>query len=204
MTGEEERAAWKKVRRGSESAFETVVYDNERLLYTIALRMLGSPEDASDAVQETFLKAWNGRKSYRGDGKLSSWLCRILSNVCVDALRRRRETESLTVEDAEGGETERELADERFDPAAWTEREDLRHRVRAAVDTLSPEFRQPLLLREFGGMSYVEIAMALSLEPNTVRTRIFRARKKLCALLAEDGNFSEKTASESTKGGERA
>ena len=196
MTGEEERAVWKKVRHGSESAFEAVVYDNERLLYTIALRMLGNPEDASDAVQETFLKAWNARTSFRGDAKLSSWLCRILSNVCVDALRRRRETESLSVTDPEGEETEREIADERFDPARVTEREDLRERVREAVDTLPKEFREPLLLREFGGMSYVEIAMALSLEPNTVRTRIFRARKKLCALLAEDGNFSDKTSSE--------
>ena len=204
MTADEERAVWKKVRRGNAAAFETVVYEYEKLLYTVALRMLQSPEEAQDAVQEAFLKAWTGRMGYRGEGKLSSWLCRILSNACVDALRRRRETEPLTAPDDQGEEREWEIPDERFDPAAIAEREDLRGRVRAAVDTLPPEFRAPLLLREFGGMSYEEIAGTLALEPNTVRTRIFRARKKLCALLAEDGNFFGKKPSDELKGGERA
>ncbi|MBR1496950.1 MAG: sigma-70 family RNA polymerase sigma factor [Oscillospiraceae bacterium] len=203
MTAEEERAIWKKVRRGNASAFETVAVEYERMLYTIALRMLASPEDAADAVQETFLKAWTARKSFRGESKLSTWLCRILNNACIDQLRRRRDTEPLTLSGADGEETEREIPDESFDPAALVEREELRSRVREAVGALPPEFRAPLLLREFGGLRYDEIAETLSLEVNTVRTRIFRARKRLCALLAEDGNFSDKGPSDQERGGER-
>ena len=204
MTADEERSLWKKVRRGSTGAFESVVYEYERMLYTVALRLLGSPEDAADAVQETFLRAWTARGSFRGEAKLSTWLCRILNNLCVDALRRRRDTESLDAAGADGEGPAREVPDERFDPARLAEREELRARVREAVGTLPEEFLAPLLLREYGGMRYDEIAETLSLEPNTVRTRIFRARKKLCALLAEDGNFSGKSPSNKHgKGGDR-
>ena len=201
MTREEERELLQKSAAGDTTAFDYIVEAHEKLLYNLALRMLDSPEDAADAVQETFLKAYSGLSAFRGESKLSLWLCRILNNVCVDMLRRRRTTVSLS--GAEDGDDAGAMAipDERFDPAMLLERKDLGERVRAALGLLPPDFRTPLLLRVYGGYSYAEIAAVLSLDLGTVKTRIFRARKKLCTLLARDGNISENKPSEQAKGG---
>ena len=204
MTDAEALQAAERARRGDTAAFEAIVTAYEKLLYNLALRSLGSPEDAPDAVQETFLRAYAGLGGFRGEGRLSAWLCRILNHVCVDALRRRRETVSLSRTDEGGEEQELEVPDERFDPAALAEREDLIRQVRKAVYALPPDFREPLLLREYGGFRYDEIAGILSLDEGTVKSRIFRARKRLCGILADYGNFSEKPASKKGKGGERA
>ena len=206
MTTEEEKKLIAKARGGDADAFAEIVRENEKLLYNSALRFLGSREDAADAVQEAFLKAYTGLGSFRGESKLSSWLCRILNNACVDILRKRKETVPLDGGDAEDGEAIRaraEIPDERFDPAAALERRDLRERVRAGVALLPEEFKAPLLLREYEGLSYAEIAEILELDPGTVKTRIFRARKKLCVILGKDGNFSDGGPSNTSKGGAR-
>ena len=207
MTKEEEKVLIQRASSGDMEAFETIVRGSEKLLYNYALRMLCSREDAGDAVQETYLKAYTGLKGFRGQSRLSVWLCRILNNVCVDMLRKRRNTVSLSQPPAEGkeeeGDPEADVPDERFDPAALLERKDLRERVRDAVESLPEDFRAPLLLREYGDHSYEEISRILSLDMGTVKTRIFRARKKLCALLAKDGNFSDLLPSDSSKGGAR-
>ena len=130
------------------------------------------------------------------------WLYRITSNVCVDMLRRRRETVSLSVENEDGEPAELELPDERFDPAELAERKDLREQVGKALAQLPPDAREILLLRELGGQRYDEIAETLGLDIGTVKSRIFRARKKLCALL--DGNFSDGFSSKEGKGGVQA
>ena len=193
-----------RARSGDRDAFEAIVLANEKPLYHLALRTLKHPEDAADAVQETFLKAYVGLNSFRGDSKLSVWLYRIMANVCTDALRRRRDAVSLTEEDEGDGAGELDLPDDRWDPAALAERKDTQERVRKALDKLPDEFRRTLLLREYSGLSYEEIGAALELPVATVKTRIFRARKKLCALLTADGNFSAPSSSKQTKGGERA
>ena len=204
MTKEEEYRLIQRARGNDANAFEQIVREYEKLLYNIALRSLRFPEDAADAVQETFLKAYTGLPSFRGESKLSVWLCRIISNVCTDMLRRRRDTIPLYQPAAgEEEEQEREIPDDRFDPAAVLERKDLGERVRAAVEHLPMEFRMPLLLREYADLSYEEIGRVLSLDMGTVKTRIFRARKKLCALLAKDGNFSDVLPSDSSRGGAR-
>ena len=198
MISEEERSLVQRAKEGDLAAFEEIVRAHEATVYRLALRQLGSREDAEDAAQEVFLKAYTSLKSFRGESKLSVWLYRITSNVCTDALRRRRETVSLTV-DAEQGSEELELPDERFDPVALAERAELREQIGAALARLPAEARQILLLRELGGQSYEEIAQTLSLDIGTVKSRIFRARKKLCALLG--GNFSDEISSKSSKGG---
>ena len=204
MTKEEEYRLLQRARGNDADAFEKIVLEYEKLLYNLALRSLHFPEDASDAVQETFLKAYTGLSSFRGESKLSVWLCRIVSNVCTDMLRKRQDVIPLYQPAPDGEEEqEKEVPDDRFDPAAVLERKDLGERVRAAVEQLPEEFRMPLLLREYADLSYEEISRVLSLDLGTVKTRIFRARKKLCALLAKDGNFSDVLPSDFLKGGAR-
>ena len=202
MTREEERELLSRAQKGDSAAFESIVRAHEATVFHLALRQLGNREDAEDAAQEAFLKAYTALASFRGDSRLSVWLYRITNNVCIDFLRRRRETVSLSQENEDGEPLELELPDERFDPAALAERKDLREQVGKALQALPPDAREILLLRELGGQSYEEIAETLSLDLGTVKSRIFRARKKLCALL--EGNFSGDSASKEKKGGERA
>ena len=201
MTRKEERAAVELAQKGDEDAFESIVRAYETILYNLALRTLRSREDAADAVQETFLKAYRALPEFRGESRLSVWLYRIANNVCMDMLRGRKDAGSLTEENGE--ELELAAPETRFDPAAILERKDLQLRVRTALSMLPEEFRQPLLLRAFAGLSYTEIAQTLSLEPGTVKSRIFRARKNLCTILSDDGNFSGKKPSNQSKGGGR-
>ena len=203
MTIEQERVVVQRAKSGDLNAFEVIVRDSEALLYNLALRTMHFPEDAADVVQETYIKAYTGIGGFRGDSRLTVWLCRILHHVCVDALRKRKDTVSLSRDGTEQGLAEADIPDERFDPAALLERKDLSERVRAALDQLPEEFRTPLLLREYAEMSYEEIGKVLSINMGTVKTRIFRARKKLCSLLTKDGNFSGENPSKPGKGGFR-
>ena len=205
MTREQEAQIVNKVLRGDVNAFETLVVEYEKNVYAIAQRMTGNPEDAADMTQETFIKAYNSLSAFRGDSKFSVWLYRIATNVCLDFLRSRsrKPTVSLSVEDDEGEETQFDIADESQSPEALLERRLTRDAVRRGLEQLSPEYRQILLLREIQGLSYEEIADTLDLEVGTVKSRIFRARKRLCTFLIEDGNIPDSTASVKMKGGEK-
>ena len=204
MTREQEAAIVRKVLGGDANAFETLVLEYEKNVYNIALRMTGNSEDAADMTQEAFIKAYNSLQSFRGDSKFSVWLYRIVSNVCLDFLRskNRRPTVSLSVEDDNGEDTQLDVADESQSPELLLDRKLTRESVRRGLDSLPPDYRQILLLREIQGLSYDEIAQALSLEVGTVKSRIFRARKRLCAFLIDDGNISDFSSSGKMKGGE--
>ena len=204
MTREQEAAIVRKVLGGDANAFETLVLEYEKNVYNIALRMTGNSEDAADMTQEAFIKAYNSLQSFRGDSKFSVWLYRIVSNVCLDFLRskNRRPTVSLSVEDDDGEDAQLDVADESQSPELLLDRKLTRDSVRRGLDSLPPDYRQILLLREIQGMSYDEIAQALSLEVGTVKSRIFRARKRLCTFLIDDGNISDFSSSGKMKGGE--
>lgn len=205
MTREQETQIVRRVLEGDVNAFEDLVTEHEKGVYAIAQRMMGNAEDAADMTQETFIKAYNSLSSFRGDSKFSVWLYRIATNVCLDFLRSRsrKPTVSLSVEDDDGEETQMDIADESQSPEQLLERGLTRDAVRRGLKSLSPEYRQILLLREIQGLSYEEIAEALALEVGTVKSRIFRARKRLCAFLLEDGNIPEFSASGKMEGGER-
>ena len=195
----------RKVLQGDVNAFEKLVTEYEKAVYAIAQRMTGNPEDAADMTQETFIKAYNSLGSFRGDSKFSVWLYRIANNVCLDFLRSRsrKPTVSLSVEADAGEETQLDVADESQSPELLLERGLTRDAVRRGLDTLPPDYKQILLLREIQGLSYEEIASALGIDLGTVKSRIFRARKKLCTFLIEDGNIPDFTSSGKMKGGEK-
>lgn len=205
MTREQEAMIVRKVLQGDVNAFEKLVTEYERAVYAIAQRMTGNAEDAADMTQETFIKAYNSLSSFRGDSKFSVWLYRIANNVCLDFLRSRsrRPTVSLSTEDDDGEETQLDIADESQSPELLLESALTRDAVRRGLDSLPPDYRQILLLREIQGLSYEEIAAALGIESGTVKSRIFRARKRLCTFLIEDGNIPEFRSSGKVKGGEK-
>ena len=204
MTREQEEKIIARVLGGDTDAFEALVTEYEKNVYHLALKMTGNTEDAADLSQEAFIKAFHSLSSFRGDSKFSVWLYRIVSNVCLDFLRRRsrRQTVSLSMEDEDGEEAQLDIPDERQAPELLLEKSMTREAVRRGLAQLPPEPRQILLLREIQGLSYEEIASALGIESGTVKSRIFRARKKLCAFLLADGNIPDYISSSKQGGGE--
>ena len=192
----------RSVLRGNVNDFEKLVTAYEKNVYNIALRMVGDPDDAADMTQETFIKAYRALSSFRGDSKFSSWLYRIASNVCLDFLRSRSRHPqvSLSAVDEDDRATF-ELPDMRQNPEEQLMKKLGMEAVRRGLEQLPEQQRQILVLRELGGLSYAELAQTLGLEEGTVKSRIFRARKRLCALLLCDGNISDGAASVSGKGG---
>lgn len=190
------------VLRGNVNDFEKLVTAYEKNVYNIALRMVGDPEDAADMTQETFIKAYRALSSFRGDSKFSSWLYRIASNVCLDFLRSRSRHPQVSLSTVdEDDRATFELPDMRQNPEEQLMKKLGMEAVRRGLEQLPEQQRQILVLRELGGLSYAELAQTLGLEEGTVKSRIFRARKRLCALLLCDGNISDGAASVSGKGG---
>jgi RNA polymerase sigma-70 factor (ECF subfamily) len=198
MTKTEEQQIIQAVLAGDSGQFEALVHAYEKTVYNLALRMLGDPQDALDASQETFFRAYRALASFRGDSKFSVWLYRLASNVCLDMLRKRSQAQVVSLSDEEGDELP--IPDTSLSPEAALEKKELRRMVHQGLEQLDPVFRQALVLREINGLSYDEIATVTGLEPGTVKSRIFRARKKLAAILMEDGNFSPPSPSFSTTG----
>ena len=204
MTREQEAAVIQAVLDGDVNAYEALVKKYEKNVYNLALRMTGNSEDAADMAQEAFIKAYNSLTTFRGDSKFSVWLYRIVSNVCLDFLRSRsrKQTVSLLTENDDGEEVELDIADETHSPEKLLDRSLTRDAVRRGLAALPPDHREILLLREIQGLSYEEIADVLGLEAGTVKSRIFRARKKLCSFLIKDGNIPEFVSSSKERGGD--
>ena len=204
MTREQEREIIDRVLSGDTEAFEALVLEHQNKVYSLALRMVGNEEDARDMAQEAFIRAFNSLTGFRGDSKFSVWLYRLTSNICIDFLRSRakKRTVSMTWTDEEGEDAgELEIPDETWSPERELERRMTRESVRRGLDSLSPPYREILVLREINGLSYDEIASVLGIEEGTVKSRIFRARKKLCDFLIKEGNIPVPGASNGTKGG---
>ena len=192
----------RSVLRGNVNDFEKLVTAYEKNVYSLALRMIGDPEDAADMTQETFIKAYRALSSFRGYSKFSSWLYRIASNVCLDFLRSRSRHPQVSLSTVdEDDRATFELPDMRQNPEEQLMKKLGMEAVRRGLEQLPEQQRQILVLRELGGLSYAELAQTLGLEEGTVKSRIFRARKRLCALLLCDGNISDGAASVSGKGG---
>lgn len=165
-----------KARRSDNAARAELVMRHGRRLFALARGLLGRCDaDASDVVQETFLAAFEGGLgAFRGDAALSTWLGGILVNR-VRKLRRYRSSRPAQPLDAAGGPPAATGAVSR-PPATQVEQ---RLDVQAMLDSLSPEYREVIVLRELQGMSYAEMAQALDVPERTAETRLTRARRAL-------------------------
>ena len=189
----------RRAKVGDQDAFSQLVEANQNKIYTLAVRMTGSPEDGADLAQEAFLRAWRTLPSFQEESSFSTWLYRLTSNLCIDFLRKekRRKTAvtTLSLDSDEDDASPTEVPDHRFTPESELERKELRSAVDRGLAQLSDEHRQVLVLRELEGLSYTEIAAHLELEEGTVKSRIARARLALRKILLEDGNFSPPSSS---------
>ena len=196
IAAEDERSVIEAVLHGDTDRFEELVHANEKGILNYCLRMLGNEQDALDASQEAFLKAYRGLAGFRGVSRFSTWLYRLADNVCLDMLRARPKSPTLSADDEE---SVLYLKDPAPSAQEGLERSELRASVAKVLQGLPDDFREVVVLRDVNGLSYEEIAEITLLEPGTVKSRIFRGRKKLAEALMCDGNFLELYPSENIK-----
>jgi len=153
---------------GDVDAFEPLVRRYERVLFNVALRMLGDREDARDVTQDAFLKAYQKLASFDPTYRFFSWMYRIVVNESLNARSRRRPVGPLDVEPVAPGRADDELH--------ARERED---RLQAALAHLASSDREVLLLRHFAELSYADIGVALGIAEKTVKSRLHEARQRL-------------------------
>jgi RNA polymerase sigma-70 factor (ECF subfamily) len=176
QTDESEREWIARAQAGDKAAFGQLVRRYERLLVSVAYHRGLDLQTAQDVAQEAWVKAWRALPRYTESlGSLRAWLCRIAINAAVDALRRDRPVQDL----------DEHMPDEAGDPAGQAETVANVRAVRRAVAQLPAAYRTALVLREYEGLSYAEIAAALSIPPGTVMSRLNYARSRLRVLLAE-------------------
>ena len=179
---------------GDTTAFEILVRRYEDRLVHSLEHALNSRDDAMDAAQQAFVSAWKKLSTFRQDAAFYSWIYRIAVNAAISARRKRRvPTTSLQAYvEASGSLPADDNAD--ADPQHRLKTEERVQLVRAALQQLAEEFRQPLVMKEIDDFSYDEIATILEIPVGTVRSRIFRARREITERLqrafSEDRNGS--------------
>ena len=188
-----------KARQGDQEAFGELVRLYEKKVYALTLRMCKNPDDAAEAAQEAFLAAWQGLKFFRGEASFSTWLYRLASNACVDLLRKEQRHRAVSGPSLNDEDTYMDIADDAATPQELAERSELREQLEEGLQSLSPEHREVLILRELHQLSYDEIAQTLDLDTGTVKSRISRGRKALRNFLLQSGNFSPPGASKEMK-----
>ncbi len=183
----------KRAARGDEQAFSELVQKTEASVYRYLYALVKNREDALDLSQEAYLKLWRTLGSYRGDCSPTTWILRIVKNTAIDHIRKTGKTGDilpLNYTDKDGTETSFDLPDTDVDanPEQALERKQTRAAVRGAILSLPEDQRDVIVLREFEGLSYEEIAKRLSLELGTVKSRLSRARHAIKEFLIS-GNF---------------
>jgi RNA polymerase sigma-70 factor (ECF subfamily) len=173
-----ERALVERCRSGSDAAFCELVDSYKKLIYGVILRTVTDRSRADDLAQEVFLRAYRGLSTFRGESSIATWLFRITRNVCVEVRDRRRFERSLDVVDHDGrllldpGATDRTFADM-----------ELHDRLDKALAQLPAAARFLVSAHYLGGQKYEDLAQALDLPVGTVKTHLYRAKRRLRALL---------------------
>jgi len=182
----DQKALIAAAQRGDLQAFNKLILAYQGLAYNLAYRILGDGEEAADATQDAFLKAYRGLKGYRG-GSFKAWILRIVTNACYDQLRskQRRPADSLEAMLDESPDHSLLLWDEGEGPELHTLRTELSGVIQAGIATLPPDQRTVLVLSDILGFSYQEIAEIAAINLGTVKSRLSRAREKLRAFLLQ-------------------
>ena len=183
-----------RVQQGDKSAFDLLVIKYQHKIIQLVNRYVKDPSEAQDVAQEAFIKAYRALGNFRGDSAFYTWLYRIAINTAKNYLvsRSRRSSDyQVDIQDAEALENAPQLQGMET-PERLLLNQEIIDTIKTAIDKLPEEMRTAIMLREFEGMSYEEIAEAMDCPVGTVRSRIFRAREaidnKLNPLL-EHGDF---------------
>ena len=192
-----ERELIARLQKRDEAAFEELIRQYEKKVYTLCFRMCGNSEDAEEAAQDAFLALWRGIDRFRQESSLSTWIYRLATNACIDTLRRRKkQSGSVSLDDKE---LFVDAVDTSPQPQETVEHRETQKLLQEGLSALPEEYRKVLILREIEGLSYTEIAESASIELGTVKSRISRGRSLLRNFLSGNGNFFEIASSKVTE-----
>ena len=192
-----ERELIARLQKRDEAAFEELIRQYEKKVYTLCFRMCGNSEDAEEAAQDAFLALWRGIYRFRQESSLSTWIYRLATNACIDTLRRRKkQSGSVSLDDEE---LFVDAVDTSPQPQETVEHRETQKLLQEGLSALPEEYRKVLILREIEGLSYTEIAESASIELGTVKSRISRGRSLLRNFLSGNGNFFEIASSKVTE-----
>ncbi len=179
----------KKCQSGDTQAFNQLVTKYRGKAFAMIYNMVRNEQDAWDLAQDGFLKAWKSIGNFRGQSAFYTWLYRIMSNVSIDWLRKKKIEGAVELDDAielkdiaAGSVTSPKAV---LMPDEKIGHDEIRRRIDAALEKLSPEHRAVIVMKEIDGLQYHEIAAALDCSIGTVMSRIFYARKKLQTMLRD-------------------
>ncbi len=170
-------------QKGDRAAFGCLVEAYQGPVFNLCYRMLGSPDEAADAAQETFVRIYAKLHTYQPDRKLASWILSIASHYCIDRLRRHH-GETLSLDDEPVAAV---LSARQAGPEESVMRNEMRDEVQRAVDRLEPTYRIPLILRYWYNLSYSEIAEVMGLTVQAVKSRLHRARQQMVGVVSNAG-----------------
>ena len=187
-----------EARRGSQQAFGQLVERHQGFVYSLCYTLVGHQMEAEDLAQESFVKLYRSLGGFRRGAALRPWLRKITTNVCVDALRKRRGA-TLPIEDVLGSadEPSARSSDELPEEAALAR--ESRRDVRGLLLSLPVDYRAVLALRYLEDLSYQEIAEALAVPVSTVETRLFRARRALARALGPPAGERDEPSADQRK-----
>jgi len=177
-----ERDLLLSAQKGDQQAFAHIVQSYQRPVYNLCYRMLGNQQEAEDATQETFIRAYTNLDRFNPDRKFINWVLTIASNHCVDRLRKRRINWSSLEDDPY---VEKVPMPESVDPHRSAERREASDQMQQWLDQLSPDYRTPVVLLYWYGYSYEEIAETMGISVSAVKSRLHRARKQIARLIAQ-------------------
>jgi RNA polymerase sigma-70 factor (ECF subfamily) len=174
-----------RLKRGDATAFEELVAERSSEIYGLLFRLTESPEEARDLTQETFLRAFQSIGSFRGEADLRTWIYRIAINQARNKWRwwrRRRRDSTVSLDATSGGSNQTliaTLAESSENPEQQTLSREREVALRTALQKLGRAYRETVILRDIEGLSYEEIATALSINVGTVKSRLARGRQEL-------------------------
>jgi len=182
----EDKALVGWAQAGDMLAFEEMVARHRDKIYARAYSMMRNEDEAVDLSQEAWVKGWQRLKQFQGEASFGTWMTRIVINLCLDALRRkkRQHADSIELMAEESGGVERHMPVVTVNPTEGLERAELRQRIDQALGQLSEAHRTVLMLHEFDGLEYKEIAKVMGCSIGTVMSRLFYARRRMAALMA--------------------
>ncbi|MDH4185127.1 MAG: sigma-70 family RNA polymerase sigma factor, partial [Nitrospinota bacterium] len=164
---------------GDFAAFEKLVKKYEARVYYHGMKFLNRQEDAEDALQETFLQAFRGLGSFRGDSSFLTWLLKIATNNCLMKLRKNKKMDLVSLDkpvEIDGSELPREIVDWSNNPSTQKMEQETREFLDRAIARLPEDKRMVLVLKDIEGFSNLEISQALGMSVAAVKSRLHRAR----------------------------
>jgi RNA polymerase sigma-70 factor (ECF subfamily) len=191
----------RRVQAGDTEAFEELVRRYERKVYNITYRLMGNEQDASEALQDAFMRAFRFIGKFQFKSSFFTWLYRIATNVSLSKLRKREKIDTVSIDQPvnEAGDLPFEIPDLKYGPEKLMKQRELRAAIQEAVDGLPKDYRSVVVLRDLEGLSNEEVSKVLKLSVAAVKSRLHRGRLVLREKLASYVEVVPATRSDSAE-----